>query len=324
MSENFEFGFGTISKPTGLGGRVSKLPELKLSRFLFFAAVLLASNLLLWADVAKATKPASGFYFLNVGQGDSELAIFPTGAKVITDAGPGKQVASEAQSVLGTLDSYIDIAVISHPQLDHYGGFSELLSHYDFGLFITNGREAQSGSREWNGLIQSIKNKNVPILALGAGDRIFFGPASAGQSQTGQDKIEILSPNKKLQASKELNDTALVQKVSMGAVTELLTSDIGDKVEKALLKSGIDLRADILKVAHHGSKYSSSAAFLKAVSPITAVIEVGKKNTYGHPTQAVLDRLAAIGASVFRTDISGTLNVHTENRELIVAAGSEQ
>lgn len=298
MSENFEFGSGTISKPSGWGGRVSKLPELKLSKFLFLAVVLLASNLLLWSDMAKAKKPASGFYFLNVGQGDSELAIFPTGAKVITDAGPGRQVATEAQSVLGTLDNYIDVAVITHPQLDHYGGFSELLTHYDVGIFITNGREADSATREWQTLMRTIKNKNIPILVLGAGDKISL----AG------DRIDFLSPNTKLQASKELNDTALVQKVTMGGVTELLTSDMGDKVEKTLMKAGVNLRADILKVGHHGSKYSSSATFLKAVSPAAAVIEVGK-NTYGHPTQAVLDRLANVGASVFRTDILGTISV---------------
>jgi beta-lactamase superfamily II metal-dependent hydrolase len=282
------------------------VPEIKLKSFLSLVVVFLVGNIFIWNEDASARKSPAGFYFLDVGQGDSELAVFPSGAKAITDAGPGKQVAAEIPNVLGALDNYIDVAVISHPQLDHYGGFSELLSHYDFGIFIYNGREADSGTREWQSLIKTIKGKNIPILALGAGDKIFFD----------ENKIDFLSPNAKLQADKELNNTALVEKISMGGVRELLTSDISDKVEKALMKAGVNLQADILKVAHHGSKYSTSAAFLKAVSPVAAAIEVGK-NTYGHPTKDVLDRLASIGALVFRTDLLGTVGAKMESGSLI-------
>jgi len=288
-------------------------PEIKLKSFLFFTAILVAGNILIWSEGASAGKTQAGFYFLNVGQGDSELAVFPFGAKVITDAGPGKQVASEAQSVLGTLDNYIDLAIISHPELDHYGGFAELLTRYDIGMLITNGREPAVPSREWSELMKEVRAKNIPMLAVGAGDNIFLG----------KDEINVLSPTAKLQRSKEMNDTCIVERVSLGGVKELLTGDIGDKTEKALLSSGADLRADILKVAHHGSKYSSSAAFLAAVSPSVAMIEVGKKNTYGHPTQAVLDRLAAVGASIFRTDQLGTIGAREENGTLAIGASAQ-
>lgn len=287
--------------------------NLSLKKFLYFTVILLAGNFLLWTEVARTEKPNAGFYFLSVGQGDSELVVFTNGAKVITDAGPGKQVATEAQNVLGTLDNYIDIAVITHPQLDHYGGFAELFSRYDFGIFIVNGREAETATREWQSLMQKIKNKNIPILALGAGDSISLG----------ENKIDILSPNKKLFASKDLNDTGIVEKIYLGELTELLTADLGEKGEKELIKSGVNLKADILKVGHHGSKYSSSAVFLNAISPLVAGIEVGKKNLYGHPTTAVLDRLANVGASVFRTDLLGTFGMKMENGNLVISGTTE-
>lgn len=289
------------------------MPELKFSKFIFFLIILFAGNYFLWSEVARTERPPAGFYFLSVGQGDSELAVFTDGAKVITDAGPGKQAATEAQNVLGTLDNYIDIAVITHPQLDHYGGFAELLSRYDFGIFIVNGREAESATREWQSLMQAIKNKNIPILALGAGDSISLG----------EDKIDILSPDRKLFAGKDLNDTGIVEKASLGGLTELLIADLDEKGEKELINSGVNLKADILKVGHHGSKYSSSAPFLNAVSPVAAAIEVGKKNLYGHPTVVALDRLASVGASVFRTDLLGTFGVKLQNGNLVIAGSGE-
>ena len=120
--------------------------------------------------------------------------------------------------------------------------------------------------------------------------------------------------------SAELNDTGLVELIKTADFRALFTADIGFNIEDWLVANVKDLRADILKVPHHGSKYASGDVFLRAVDPAVAVIEVGAKNTYGQPGAATLARIASsTRATVFRTDQNGTVEVYYENRKLMIA-----
>ena len=267
--------------------------------FLSALAVLFFADLLAWY-VLFSGRPANDtrMYFLDVGQGDSEVAVLPGGVSVMTDAGP-------TNAVLGSFDRvlpgrrYIDLAVITHPQLDHFNGYNFILDHYGVGAILYNGRD-DPGVAEWTALRAKIAAKHIPLITLGAGDRIHYR----------DDEIDILSPDDDFIQSAELNDTGLVELVRTPQFRALLTADIGSGVEDRLVRSGIDLRADILKVAHHGSKYSSSEAFLAAVRPAVAVIEVGAKNTYGQPGPATLARFASTTrAEIFRTDQNGTVEI---------------
>lgn len=259
--------------------------------------------------IGAAGVPVAHDYFLDVGQGDSELVIFPGNIKVMTDTGPDDSVLASLGRVMPPEDTYIDLAIISHPQLDHFNGYNFILDHYRIGAFIYNGRDDDPGVKQWPELKAKIAAKGIPLITLAGGDKIWIG---AGTRDAG-DEIDMLSPNLAFDQSAELNDTGFVELVKTPKFHTLLTADIGFNVEDWLVANHYDIRADVLKVPHHGSKYSSGDTFLRAVAPRVAVIEVGAKNTYGHPGSSTLARLASdTDAMVLRTDKNGTIEVYPD------------
>ena len=269
---------------------------------------VIALDIFIWHQIfGSASASVAHDYFLDVGQGDSELIIFPGNTKVMTDAGPDDKVLVSLASAMPPDDTYIDVAIISHPQADHFNGFNYVLDHYRVGAFIYNGRDDDPPNAQWSGLKAKIAAKGIPFVTLGAGDKIHIGNGSSS------DEIDILSPILAFDQSAELNDTGLVELIKTPGLRTLLTADTGSNVEDWLVENRADLRADVLKVPHHGSNYASDAAFLRAVAPRVAVIEVGAKNTYGHPGKDTLARLASsTRAAVYRTDQNGTVEVWAE------------
>ncbi len=271
-----------------------------LSVLLLFGA--LAANAILWYRIifSSAIGSRARVYFLDVGQGDSELVILPDNIKIMTDAGPDDKVLQGLAKALPQGDTYIDLAIISHPQLDHFGGYGSIIDHYRVGAFIYNGRDAAPDVAAWAQLLAKIKEKNIPLITLGKGDVIHYE----------NNEIDMLSPSLDFVQSGELNDTGLVELVKTPGMRALFTADIGFNVENFLLLDHLDIHADVLKVAHHGSKYASSDAFLRAVDPKVAVIEVAAKNSYGQPSSSTLARVASsTNAKIFRTDGDGTVMV---------------
>jgi competence protein ComEC len=217
--------------------------------------------------------------------------------------------------MLGSLEKalpgkqYIDLALITHPQADHFNGYNFILDHYGVGAFLYNGRDDDPGVAAWTDLKNKIAAKHIPLITLAAGDSVRY----AG------NEVDILSPNPEFRESAELNDTGLVEMITTAHFRALFTADIGFNVENWLAQNIKDLHADILKVPHHGSKYSSGDAFLRAVDPSVAVIEVGAKNVYGQPGAATLARLASsTHAEIFRTDQNGTVEIYYENGKLMI------
>ena len=234
-------------------------------------------------------------YFLDVGQGDSQL-ILSDGVKVLIDGGqPNGKVLNALGKVLSVTERYIDLVIMSHPQLDHYGGLIDVAKNYEVGAFIGNGKKGEYAA--YFELEKILKEKNIPMVALGEGDRIKYREAI----------FNVLNPSTKKLKDKELNETSLVIMLKKGGLKSLYTGDIGAKTEQELAKK-YDLDAHILKISHHGSRFSSDLVFLKEVSPAMAAIGVGK-NSYGHPTPQTLARLASIGSAVARTDKEGTIKV---------------
>lgn len=248
--------------------------------------------------------------FLNIGQGDSELIQLPNGREpihILVDGGPDASVLRELGAALPPGDRYIDLVLMTHPQLDHFGGFVDLLERYDVGAFLGNGRKGEI--RAYGALRELLAQKKIPYVQLREGDAVRAGDAH----------LAILSPSPEELLSGELNDTCLVAMLDAGGVRALYTGDIGANVEERLARD-YDLRAQVLKVPHHGSRFSSSEPFLSEVHPAFAVIEVGK-NRYGHPTPDALERLARAGARIFRTDHDGTVRMVLRNQELKVFTG---
>ncbi|MBI1960865.1 MAG: MBL fold metallo-hydrolase [Candidatus Liptonbacteria bacterium] len=237
-------------------------------------------------------------YFFDVGQGDSSalmLAANGTAAVFMIDAGPKNGKAAGAlDGIMPPFRRRIDVLFLTHPNLDHYGGVKEVVGRYDVGLVATNGRSADGP--EWEGTIDAIRRARIPIIALGAGDMVAFGSSA----------MNIVSPTPEFRDGPADNDSSLVVRADTPGMSLLFTGDIGPAAER-FLRDRIG-HADVLKVPHHGSRFSSTADFLATVSPRIGVIEVGR-NSYGHPTDDALHRLAAADIRTYRTDIDGTVTV---------------
>ncbi|MEK7555084.1 MAG: MBL fold metallo-hydrolase [Patescibacteria group bacterium] len=268
--------------------------------------ILTVFDILTWNILFRAIRKGAEteLYFLNVGQGDSSLIVLPGSVQILVDGGPPNgQLLSELHDVLGREDHYIDLLIMTHPQLDHFGGFIALLDSVNVGAFITNGRAGDTGS--YAVLRNKLAAKRIPYITLREGDYLRYGAS----------KMKFLAPSPLELMNEELNDTCLVFQLFADGMSALYTGDIGSAVEKRLASKNI--KSSILKVSHHGSRFSSTAEFLRSVDPLIATIGVGK-NRYGHPTPAAIGRLEDVGAKVFRTDRNGTIRISRKNLEMEV------
>ncbi len=270
----------------------------KYHRSLLIFSLVFALDIILWSQIIYQEKDEWSFRMLDVGQGDSSLLQFSSGAVILTDAGPSRNATRVLDTISLPVSKYIDLAIITHPELDHYGGFGDILDRYEVGAFIVNGRTPSADSLPWSTLMKKIKDKSIPVITVRRGDQI---------TQSG-NSIYIISPDQNFRESGELNDTGIVQFVKTTSTSLLLTADVGFDVEQYLLSSGLP-RVDILKVGHHGSKYSSSEDFLRTILPKVAVISVGE-NRYGHPAPEAVSRLRGIvGENIFDTKRYGTITI---------------
>ncbi len=279
---------------------------MKQDRYKFLKIILgllIVFDVLVWGLILFPAEAENlELYFLDVGQGDSSLVQLPGGVQALIDGGPvnGKAQAG-LEKILAFNDRYIDLVIISHPQIDHFGGLIEILKNYKVGAVLTSGLAGQGEA--WQELEKTIKERGIGRVVLATGDKIKY-----------QDfQFDILSPQKS-GWEKDVNDMGLVMLLSGGGTKALFASDIGVEKEKELADT-YDLDVDILKVGHHGSKFSSSPEFLKEVSPLISIIEVGK-NSYGHPTKEALARLGSVGSQIYRTDENGTIKLVLDKNQL--------
>lgn len=254
-----------------------------------------------WSIVYAETRASTGqlkLVVMDVGQGDALYIESPTGVQVLVDAGPDNAVLRELGSVMHTLDRSLDAVIATHPDADHVGGLSEVLERYEVGAYIYPGlikdtKTAEALEKQVDELqLQRVLARRGMILDLGAGAA-----------------LEILYPEGDVSylPSEKANEGGVVARLAYGKFEALLMADVGSGVERRLLvldKNQLD--ADVLKVGHHGSRFSSAAEFVRAVSPEVALISVGK-NSYGHPTAQALTNLKNAGAEILRTDEKGAV-----------------
>ncbi len=238
--------------------------------------------------------------FLDVGQGDSALITTPSGRTIVIDGGPDWSTLEGLGTYLPFLNRHIDLLMISHPNLDHLLSFPEILRRYSVGSIAMT--EVPGTLAQYNEIISIAQEKNIPILKIYAGRTIDLGDDA---------KLVILWPPAVMPKgfTKELNETSVVARLEYAGHRALFTGDLERSAEETLVRAHADLKADVLKVGHHGSKTSTSTGFLLAVRPSLAVISVGANNSYGHPNQGILDRLIKAGITVRRTDRSGMVKV---------------
>jgi beta-lactamase superfamily II metal-dependent hydrolase len=252
----------------------------------------------LWIYIARPFQNGDelAMHFLDVGQGDAELVVFPTGVTMLIDGGPAKgNVSAAIASVLSPVQRTIDVVVLTHAQSDHMEGLIEVLSRYRVRAIAWSGVEGSGPA--FSEFMSTVRKQNIPMYSLKRGDVI----------RNADNVVRVLSPNSTTLKSKDLNDSSLIFSVFSASTTALFTADASARILSDVAKY-YPLRADIVKVPHHGSRTSVSQSFLSVIRPIIAIIEVGK-NSYGHPTQEALSSLAEYATRILRTDERGTISI---------------
>ena len=275
---------------------------MKIRFFRFFTLFLL----LLWPVLLLAQDLQ--VHFINVGQGDSILIISPENKTVLIDAGKN----SAGKVVTAYLNKYhvknLDMVIETHPDDDHIGGMPQVVENYSISLYLDSGFEKSKSKA----LHELLSKKGVKQVRAKAGQKYPLDGAN----------LEILFPSgsilPKPSQGTQSNVNSIVSKLTYKDVSFLLPGDAEKETEQRLLKEQKNkLASDVLKVAHHGSKYATTQDFIDAVNPKIAIISVGK-NTYGHPDKGTIKRLKDKGVTVYRTDEQGNILIKTDGHVLDV------
>ncbi|HXK40487.1 MAG TPA: ComEC/Rec2 family competence protein [Candidatus Paceibacterota bacterium] len=258
-------------------------------------------------------------YFFDVGQGDAIWIEAPNGNQVLIDGGPDNSVIQKLGEVMPFYDKDIDIVVSTHSDADHITGLIDVLERLEIrNIVYSNIIRSSSLYDAWR---EAVDEEGANVVEPVAGKVIDLG---SGVTLTIVHPAESLAgrimPARGGSASggEKTNNESVVLMLKYGETEVLLTGDIEAKAERQIILSGANLDADILKVAHHGSKTSTLAEFLYEVSPQVAVIQVGTKNRYGHPTQEVLSRLENFGVKLYRTDVDGGVKVISDGVNYLI------
>jgi len=267
--------------------------------FILFALCDLA----LWLYLSSIGSPVLRVAFLDVGQGDAILIRAPSGRTMLIDGGPGKNILAPLSKNLPLFAGTIDLLLETHPDTDHVGGLPDVAEKYAvFGVMKPCINSANPYDRALHEIIFAKSEKEI---CAQAGQVIDLG---------GGAKMEILHAGSVANgdSDKNTNIASVVARLTYGQTVFLFTGDTDIKVEKYLYYAEPDkLTADVLKVSHHGSRESNDLDFLNQVKPDIAVISVGADNRYGHPHQETLYSLAAVGSTVLRTDLLGTIRLES-------------
>jgi len=278
---------------------------------LFVAGFLFVLNIFAWQEVFSLNSPHYlKVDFLDVGQGDSTFIQTPENHQILIDGGPDESALQEISLLMPFWDKDLDLVILTHPEADHMQGLLDILQRYKVDYILWSGiKKTTPDYQAWISAIERQKKMGAKIIVAEAGQEIKLGKVL----------INVISPLENVE-DKEFkntsNDTCIVAKLIYGENSFLFTGDISAKTEKELVSSRENIYVDVLKVAHHGSKYSTSDLFLAALEPKIAVISVGAKNTYGHPTPEVLQRLDKFGIKVERTDTNGNVDFVSDGNKL--------
>jgi competence protein ComEC len=302
-------------------GLASPWAALRARRPLALAAALAVGLLEAEARRAGAPEGVLRVTFLDVGQGDSAIVDLPDGEALVVDGGGlvGSPIDVGAR-VLGPelrrrRRRSVAAVVLTHPHPDHFSGLVQGLEHVRIGALWDSGQgEAEGVGGLYAELLTRARASSVPVLH----------PVSlCGSTTVGGAQVDVLAPCPSFSSDRGPNDNSLVLRIRYGARSFLFVGDAERDEEASLLATAPgQLRADVLKVGHHGSPTSSTPPFLAAVAPTEAVISAGRRNHFGHPSPGTLASLAKAGCRVWRTDRDGAVTATTDGRSLEL--GSER
>ena len=244
-------------------------------------------------------------HVLNVGQGDSILIIAPGGKSVLVDAG----VPGSGRVVLDAMKRYnvgqIDLMVATHAHADHIGGADEVMRRTKVTTVLDS--RVPNSTKNYEDFLAAIEKTGARYVAAAPGQKFDLG---GGATLTVLAPIQPFFTKSQLRSgANEPNANSVVTRLDYGDFSMLLTGDAEAETEERLLGADANLKAKVLKVGHHGSRYASSEKFLREGGFEAAVISDGAENRYGHPNQETLDRLRRLNMTLYRTDLEGEITI---------------
>lgn len=233
--------------------------------------------------------------FIDVGQGNCTLVTLNDTA-ILIDSGEVGAAQGVENYIKNLSVNELDCVIVTHPHSDHMGGMTKLLYEFDVGDLIM--------PEIPENIIPTTKTYENFLTAVSDNAKRVLPAEPGGTYSYGEITVEIFAP---LHEYDDLNEMSVVSRISYGETSVMITGDSTAEVEDELLSSDIDYSADILNVGHHGSKTSTSEAWLEAVNPTFAVICCGANNDYGHPNSSVINRLEEMNIEYYRTDLCSTV-----------------
>ena len=277
----------------------------RLSKLSIVITILLLLAAWVWQEALRPPAPAGfGATFLSVGQGDCCVVRTPSGRTMLMDGGTygsgniGYDLIAPYLRRQGI--NTIDVLVISHPHADHINGLIAVLSDFDVGLVLDPAIPHPSAT--YRDFLRAVRDRKIPFRKAVRGQVIDLGDGA---------RAEVINPpDQHLRGTEDdVNNNSVVVRVTSGGDSIMLAGDAGCAAEADMLESALNLRSDLLKVAHHGSSDATSDAWLDAVDPEVADISVGRNNPFGHPHRETIQRLSGRGIEVRRTDEDGAVTV---------------
>jgi len=254
---------------------------------------------LLWFCLAALPDGKLRMWILDVGQGDAILIQTPERQYILIDGGADGKTLEQLSQHLPFFVRTLDLVILSHPHADHLVGLLPLFERYKVGKLLITGVDYKSNAHD--ALWREIYDREIPFLMVRAGEDYRLGSLF----------LDIVYPFSSLQGQtfSNVNNSSLVFRLIFGEQIFLFTGDLEAEKEHVLVQEDLNLRADFLKVGHHGSKTSSTEAFLNAVQPAVAFISCGVNNPFHHPFPATVERFLKRKTTLYRTDLDGTIAI---------------
>jgi len=273
---------------------------------IIFVTILLIINIFIWKEVILTDRDSNilTVRFLDVGEGDSILIDDSHGNQILIDGGKGDNILKKLDEYLPFYDRTIEMIVLTHADFDHLGGVLKVLESYKVENFLYSGIVLTGKS--YQEFINLLEKEKLKIIPAQVGQSVILGNGAS---------LNVLYPDETVNGLEveNANEYSVVTKLIFNDFSLLLPGDAGRRLEAHLLNAGLNLKSDVLKVGHHGSKYSTHPLFFIRTNPELAVISVGE-NSYGHPTQEVLSILKNI--LTLRTDSNGDVTIKTDGKKM--------
>lgn len=258
---------------------------------------------------ATAMPPVLTISYIDVGQADSILVELPNGQNMLIDGGNRADSDTVVNCIRSRGMKRLDILIATHPHEDHIGGLPAVIQTFDIGQVYMPA--VTTTTNAFADMVAAMQAKKLHAVAVTGGMVLSLAPMAAGQPTL---SATFLAPN--ANSYEDLNDYSAVLRLVYGGTSFLFAGDAETVSEREMLAAGYNLRADVLKVGHHGSDSSTSPGFLQAVKPQYAVISVGRDNLYGHPAPSTIAALKAAGVQIYRTDYQGTIVATSDGQHI--------